>query len=367
MIIAVCAGAALAHIGTTAMPFQVGALVDGGHLTLSQAGMFAFCQVAGLAVAMVLISTFVVQMRPALTGILGGGLACAANAALFHVHPLPEEFVLGTLAGLGFGSVFTATIAGAAGSLDADQVYSAGMGAGLLVTTLLLATFPLIIVRFGPLGTFLALSGMSLVSLPLFAGFRAPLRGAKQRATWQTAGGPGLLFSWVVFSMGTSTVYVFAERIGRAIHLAATSVGLVLSSGVLIGVLGTVLATLLHTLDRRISLLAGLLGSGLACLALGCSSGLALFIISVYLLWISMMFLYCVLLGTAAALDRSGHLGSLGGGLERMGYATGAWIGGIAAERISYSATGILACGLCFLGVAVGYPSLFRALKSQNV
>lgn len=341
--------------------------MDGGRLTLGQAGTFAFCAVAGLAAAMVLISTFVGQMRPTLTGVLGGGLACVANAALFHIHPFPEELVLGTLAGLGFGAVFTATIAGAASSADADQVYSLGMGGGLLVTTLLLATFPLAILRFGPLGTFFALSSMSLVSLSMFAGFRTPIHTPKQRATSRTPGGPGLLFSWVAFSMGTSTVYVFAERIGHAIHLTVASVGLVLSSGVLVGVLGTLLATLLHALDRRISLLAGLLGSGLACLALGCSSSLALFVFSVYLLWISMMFLYCVLLGTAAALDRSGRLGSLGGGLERMGYATGAWIGGIVAERSGYPAAGILACCLCFLGIAIGYPSLFGALKSRHI
>ncbi len=55
----------------------------------------------------------------------------------------------------------------------------------------------------------------------------------------------------------------------------------------------------------------------------------------------------------------------MGGGMERLGYGTGAWIGGVLAEHAGYSVTGVLGFAGCALGLAVGFPSLFRALEKS--
>jgi predicted MFS family arabinose efflux permease len=52
--------------------------------------------------------------------------------------------------------------------------------------------------------------------------------------------------------------------------------------------------------------------------------------------------------------------------MERLGYGTGAWIGGVLAEHAGYSVTGMLGFSGCMLRLAVGFPSLFRALEGQN-
>ncbi len=92
-----------------------------------------------------------------------------------------------------------------------------------------------------------------------------------------------------------------------------------------------------------------------------------MFTAGVFSYWVSYMFLCSYLLGTAAQLDDSGRVGTLGGGLERLAYGAGAWIGGILAEHIGYSITGALGFVGCFLGIVVGFPSLFKAIDRRTL
>jgi hypothetical protein len=78
------------------------------------------------------------------------------------------------------------------------------------------------------------------------------------------------------------------------------------------------------------------------------------------------MFLYSYWLGTAAVLDPAGRIGTLGGGLEKLGVGGGVFVAGALAEHTTYSATGLLGFGSCLIGFALGFPTLFRALKRQR-
>jgi predicted MFS family arabinose efflux permease len=49
-----------------------------------------------------------------------------------------------------------------------------------------------------------------------------------------------------------------------------------------------------------------------------------------------------------------------------MGYAVGAACGGFLTERLSYQSTGLLACGCCLLGLAVGFPSLHAQFRHHH-
>jgi predicted MFS family arabinose efflux permease len=65
-------------------------------------------------------------------------------------------------------------------------------------------------------------------------------------------------------------------------------------------------------------------------------------------------------------LDSTGRAGALGGGLERLSYSIGVWIGGLLAQYISYSTIGLLGFAGCMLGLLFGFPSLFRALHRRQ-
>jgi predicted MFS family arabinose efflux permease len=374
LLLAMSFGAALAHIATTGMPFQVGALMDGTARSASQAGLFALIEVASLSLGMILISLAVARIRPFGIAIAGSLLAALADFGLFAARQFPLQLVLGGFAGLGFGLAYSATVAAGASSQDADRAYAIGIGGSLPLVVLIMTILPFTSAKLGVMGIFVCLSGFALLCAPIFRGFKGA-RAQKQTgphpaqsAVWRTPGAAGLLFSWAAFSTGTAVVYVFAERIGRNIQLIPTDVGLVLSSGVLVGVFGTGLAALLsQRLDRRVALIGGLVGSALACFLIGHATTLVSFAAGVLLFWVFTMFLYCFLLGTAAVLDGSGRLGTLGSGAERLGYGIGAWIGGLLAQYVSYEATGTFACAACLAGIIIGYPTLFRALASPAI
>jgi len=366
-VIAVCVGSALSHVGTSTMPFQVGALMDGTGLSPSQAGFFGFCQVGALAAGMILISPWIDRIPPTMVATGSALLSASANAGLFLVHVYPAQLLFGVLAGLGFGFVFAATIASAAACEDADRLYAIGNGGALLLIMAIMAALPVIATHFGALGIFVGIAVLALACSLCFVGFRRAAHIERVPiAAWRTEGAPGLLFSWAAFSIGTGALYAFSERIGKGIHIEPEAIGVVLSAGVFVGVLGTAAAAFLGgRVHRQRALIGGMLGSGLSCLLLGYAPGLLVFAAGIFVYWICYMFLYSYLLGTAAQLDATGRVGTLGGGMERLGYGVGAWLGGVLAEHAGYAATGALGFAGCILGLVIGYPSLFRALARR--
>jgi predicted MFS family arabinose efflux permease len=366
LLLAVSVGAGLAHIGTSTMPFQLGALIDGDHRSASQAGVFGFFEVATLAAAMILLSEWIDRVPPRRIAVMGSALAVMANGGLYFVHPFYLQIFLAMLAGLGYGLVFAATIASAAATAQPDRVYAIGNAGALLLITAVIGTLPAAATRLGPLGMFIGLGALALICAPFFIAFKYGRRTVETRlAAWRTPGAPGLLFAWAAYSAGAGGLYAFSERIGTSIALPPTQIAAVLSIGVFVGLLGTgAVAVLGRNVNRPRALIVGLIGSGLSCLLLGYAANLALFAAGVFSYWIFTMFLYSYLQGTAAILDTTGRVGTLGSGLERLGYAVGTAIAGVLAAHTTYSSTGLLGLASCVLGLVVGCPSLFRALKA---
>lgn len=364
---AVCVGSGLSHLGTSTMPFQVGAVVDAAHRSATEAGLFGFFEVSALAVGMIAISSWVDRVPPRRIAWIGCGLIATANLGLFLLTGRASELSLATLAGLGYGLVFAATVTGTAAVNEPDRFYALGNGGALLLIVGLLAVVPRVSAGWGPLGIFLALSALSVVSGPFFWGFTHGRRESQSRVSaWRTPGAWGLLIAWGACSAGTSGLYAFSERIGRSIQLDPAAIGWVLSAGVFIGLAGTGAAAAFGTrLNRLAALLIGGIGCAVSCALLGFATDLTMYAMGVFVYWIFYMFIYAYLLGTAAFLDPSGRIGTLGGGVERFGYASGAAMAGYLADHSTYSATGILGVSLCLFGMFAGYRSLFRAIRSR--
>lgn len=368
LIVSVCVGSSLAHSGTSTMPFQVGALIDGTGISARQAGLFGFVEVGALAVGMLVIGLWIDRLPIRTVAILSALLTAGANVGLLLVRGFPLQLLLAALAGAGFGFVFAATIASAAASDQPDRLYALGNGGALLLIMLILTTLPLGVAHLGALGIFAGLAALALVSAVLLGGLRRGVRSDRQRiAVWRIPGALGLLFSWASFSTGTGALYAFSERIGKGIHLSAGAIGATLSAGVFLGVVGSGIAAFsVGRIDRRWALGLGILGTGMSCLLLGYADTQLAFTVGVFSYWIFYMFLYSYLLGSAARLDTTGRVGTMGGGVERLGYGLGAFIGGMLADVTGYSGTGILGFGGCVLGLAIGFPSLFRALEATG-
>jgi hypothetical protein len=368
LVVAVCVGSGLAHIGTSTMPFQVGALVDGGGRSAAQAGLFGFLEVGALAASMILVSNWVDRIAPRTIAVAGCCLAALANLGLHYTQALYGQLLLASVAGTGYGFVFAATVSGAAASREPDRIYAVGNGGALLIVVALMATLPRAAAQWGTLGIFIALAGLAIVCAPFLLGFNAARRIERpQLSAWRVHGAWGLLFAWAAFSTGTGALYAYSERIGRSIALSPPQIASVLSAGVFVGLLGTGCAAVLgRRVNRAWALSIGICGSGLSCLLLGFATHLVVFAAGVFVYWVFYMFLYSYLLGTAAVLDPTGKVGTLGGGLERLGYALGAGLGGIFAEHWGYASTGLLGFFGCGAAAAVGFPSLFRVLRHHT-
>jgi predicted MFS family arabinose efflux permease len=348
LILAFAVSSVIAHMCTSALPFQVGSLIDGYGFSATAAGLVGFFQIGSLALSMIFFSPLMRRYRPLPVCLTGMVVAAASNLCIFVLPgSLPLVCMLAVGIGIGYGLVLTAAVAAAAASADPDRVYAAGNSGSLVLLIAMLSVLPTAISTFGSRGTFIAIALLIIVSMPVLAGFRART-AATPGITAVSAPRVGtlpLLVIWSLMSFGTGAVWGFAERAGIALpDVSRATVGYILSGSVFAGLLGTGLAAVLcNRLDRVTSLAVGLIGAGIACLLLVATRNVWLFGAAAALYWVSTMFVYVLLLGTAAAMDRVGRLGTLGTGCERLAFAVAAPISGMIADHGSLVWIGVMA------------------------
>ncbi len=369
-VFAVAVGNAVAHLCTSAMPLQVGALIDGFGLSATAAGLFGFFQVGTLALGMIFFAPLSHRYRPfaiCLTGLL---IAAATNGALyFSSASLPLLCLLGLLSGFGYCLMLSATVAAPAASKQADKVYAASSSGGLLLLVGLLSLLPLTNNYFGVRGIFIGIGMLLIISIPLLWGFRyTPASPHLHEAKGGSVrSGLPLLIIWVLYSLGTGAMWTFAERIGHALGVSGPTIGLILSASVFMGLVGSGLAAFASDrIGRATAIGIGLVGGGATCLMLALSSGLWMYALACILYWILTIFFYVMMLGTAAAIDPTGRLATLGTGCERLAFAFGAPIGGLFVDFGSFLWIGLLAVASCSILAPLCLPALSRAVKRAH-
>lgn len=369
-VFAVAVGNAVAHLCTSAMPLQVGALIDGYGLSATGAGLVGFFQVGALALGMIFFAPVSHRYRPftvCLTGLL---LAAVTNAALYFAAPsLPLLCLLGLASGFGYCLMLAATVGAPAASAQPDKVYAFSSSVGLLLLVALLSLLPLANGYFGVRGIFNGIAILLIASIPLLWGFRYIAAAAKVEAPkgGKLTSGVSLLIIWVLFSLGGGAMWSFAERIGHALDLSGPTIGLVLSTAVFMSLLGGLLAAFASDrIGRATAIGVGLIGGGASCLMLALADGLWMYAIAASLYWIFSIFFYVLMLGTAAAVDPTGRLATLGTGFERLAFAFGAPIGGMFVDLGSFLWIGLLAVVTCAVLAPMFLPALSRTVRRAH-
>ena len=367
LIFAVAVGNAVAHLCTSAMPLQIGSLIDGFHLSATAAGVFGFFQVGTLAIGMILFAPMAHRYRPIVVCLAGLGVAALTNTALFFAPAeLPVLCALGAVSGFGYCLMLSATVAAPAGSAQPDRVYAASSSGGLLILVGLLTVLPFANSYFGVRGIFVGIAAVLVACVPLLWGFRFTEGSAEAHVPRKDTFSRGLplLLIWSLVSLGAGAMWTFAERIGHALHLSGPVIGGVLSTSVFLGLLGSGLAALVSDrLDRRLAIGLGLMATGASCLLLALSTGLLMYSIATALYWIATIYFYVMMLGTAAAIDTTGRLATLGTGCERLAFAVGAPIGGMFVDMGSFLWIGLFAVGTCSILAPICLPALGKAVE----
>ncbi len=370
-IVALSAGNVIAHLCTSAMPLQIGSLIDGYGLSATAAGSVGFFQVGCMAVGMILFSRIV--HRFGLLGVCLSGVAVAAVAdvALF-ASPVNLALIclIAAISGVGYALMLSATVAAPAASAQPDRVYAISNSLGLLMLVGVLSLLPLANSYFGVRGVFLGIAITLTASVPLILGLR--FARAKTSAAAPVVSGPlpgriPMVIMWSLASMGMGALWPFAERIGHSLDLSSPLIGLILSIGVFLSVFGSAAAAFVNKLmDRRTALVIGFVGSAASCLLLSLSTGVWMFAIFASLFWVFAIYLFVLLLGTSATLDSTGRLATLCTGCERLAYAIGAPIGGLFVDMGSFRGIGIFSAAACLVAVPFCMPALGKALRNAD-
>jgi hypothetical protein len=371
LILAFAVSSVIAHMCTSALPFLIGSLIDGYGFTATSAGLVGFFQIGSLAISMIFFSPLMRRLHPLPVCLAGMVLAAVCNISIYLLPPaLPLICLFAVGVGIGYGLVLTAAVAAAAAAPKPDLIYAIGNSGSLLLLVGMLATFPAAIGQFGTRGTFIAIALLVLVSMPFIFGFRSRAAVALESPTVDIPL-PGilpLLVIWSLMSFGTGAVWGFAERAGIALPTTShAAIGFILSGSVFAGLLGTGLAAVLAARVNRVAALAvGLVGAGLACLLLVATDNVWMFGLAAALYWVATMYVYVVLLGTAAALDRKGRLGTLGTGCERLAFAVSAPISGVIADHTSLVWIGVMAAIASAVIAPLCLVPLSRTLQAQE-
>jgi predicted MFS family arabinose efflux permease len=371
LVVAFSVGVAIAHLATSALPFVVGSLMDGFKMSATGAGLVGFFQIGGLAGSMIIFSPAVHRFRPVGLCLFGAGTAACSNALIYTASSsLALICSLGAVVGIGCGLMLMAAVAAAAGAPRPDRIYAAGTSGTLLLIVPMLALLPVANRHVGPRGTFLAITLIVIVGSPFLLGLVARQSGTLRTNT-QPASFPRplpLLAVWSLLSFGTGAMWGFSERIGTSRGLPESTVGWVLSVSPYFGLIGTGLAGWCTGRFNRLGVLAvGFIGTGAACLTFTLSGSVLTFAIAALLYWVFTMFLYVVLLGTAAQLDATGRLGTLGTGCERLAFAISAPVGGLLVDLGSVTYVGAVSTAACSVVALLFLPALGRVLRASRM
>jgi predicted MFS family arabinose efflux permease len=341
------------------LPLLVGGWIEKLGASPSEAGAIGAAELGAMAIAAMMLSTRMHVLSRRRLAVLAGLGVLLANLASAYGTNLDLLLAVRLVAGLCEGALLAAFSATIAGARDPERLFAGvGITSGLIAVAMLVLV-PVAIAHWGTTGAFLAMSALTLMSLPLLtrlpsfgrtravgappgARMRAPgggeplARGSIRRA------GVVLAFAAVLVATGQAAVWSFSERIGEGLGYDATTIGLILGAASLSGTLGALAAAFLGAdRGRALPLLAGYVG---VIVAIGLVTGGAraeAFAAGQVVFAFFYFFVSPYVMGVAAALDPHGRVASaLSGGLL-VGAGLGPAAGGVLVERFDFVTLGV--------------------------
>ncbi|MDB2351923.1 MFS transporter [Luminiphilus sp.] len=244
---------AVAIIIFNALPVIMGVASDSLGLTATQMGLLASLELAGIGLTSV-SGLFWIRKVPWRRAVLIGMLVLAAgNVLSIFVDGANTLIVVRFFTGLlGEGVVFTVGIAAIGDSRNADRAFAYSIVGQVGLGMIALWSFPYVAASLGfpgVMGVMAVLALLTLVLLPwLPAGGEKIETSDKAGQSDVAAGGittPLIgLFGIVIWFVGLSGIWAFVERIGSEIPLEQTTIGMLLSLGLGLGALASLLVAL---------------------------------------------------------------------------------------------------------------------------
>jgi len=373
----------LGHAGILALPFEVGAMVDGLKLDVHSAGLLASAELVPYTALQFLLAPYGTRLPLRHVATLGTLLIVCASLASALALNLVVFAIARVTAGLGFGLVYSvASISGVQARVP-ERAYGLAAGSTTAVYGILLFALPrgagvaarLPGILHAHSGVFIVIAGFALIFLPLMrwipsmsiSAVRVGRKSVSPAIPWT----PAVLSiaAMTLFSVAVFGVYVYIERRGRALGVSTTAIGTMLSLiYVPSGLFGSGLAA---ALGRRwgitLPLVVGLSLLGLACLGTAIADSPSALWMGVAANWTLWFFLYGYLFGLGAALDPLGRLPAVIGAMYLMAAGLAATIGGFLLDLSSFRAIGWLALMLCIMAAVIAWVAGRRIDRASSV
>ncbi|SOE06167.1 Predicted arabinose efflux permease, MFS family [Variovorax sp. YR752] len=360
-------------MGTIQMqPVLGGALVDRMGISLQQMGMLFGIELVSMALACT-VAAFGTHRQNRQQ------LARAALVVLLIASTwstLAESFAMlciaRLLAGASGGVAQAVVYASAALRTHKDKTFAVLNICILLWGATCLGILPPVISAFGIPAVFAGFIMLCLLSLGLCGRIPAQAPASEQ-------GDPGraavkalrtnstlLLVLVVLLFAGHGALWVYQERIGKAMGIAPDRIGMILGLSVLSGAAGAALAGIV---GRRIShctaQLIAFTGSILATLLMVYGSGLAVYALTACVIMLVWFFGLTSLLTLTAEMDPTGRLPGLANAAIFMGQALGPVVGAVAVGVGSFRSVGWAAAAIYAIALTLSVLVTSRHARGE--
>lgn len=366
-IVAILVGNSCAMV----QPLLVGTYVDVMRLDLSTAGYVSAAELAGLAVAAILVARLIHRLSPARPGATACIVFVIANVASASTVELWALVVARIAAGCAAGAALAAGSAIAARSRQPERVFACAFAGVTLYGFIFFSNAAALMEAFGVVGLYGAKAVLGVVAAAIVGlsplgprvGHDSVLRArASTKARPSTARHKNgqmrmrVLACGFILYVGHTAVWTFEERIGVGAGLSLAEVGQAFGMASVAGLFGALIAAALGTrLGRTIPQLLALALSVVAALLIIVSGSALTFTVSACLIAFTWFYGVPYLAGLAAALDPAGRLAGELNAMMSAGSALGPFVAasivGASFSPVGWlAAFAYLACCLLIFG-----------------
>ena len=342
------AGVFFGELGSMMMPFQIGALIDGLDLGEAAAGLLGSAETVTIGCCMLAVSLGAFRMAPRKMALCGAVIAGAGQLLTALTDIFALLFILRVAVGLGSALCLSAAIMTIASSRHPESLTGYVYACVTLLLAVLIYSVPWVLSG-GVHRTLFSLFAL-LTFLGILLLFKLPSARIHQQQFFNIKAGISSYRLIAIFFAGeflllagVGTVWAFIERIGLATGITPHDVGLYLSLGMFVSMLGSFIAGFVGVrFGRFIPLVGGTVltaaGSGLV----PGTTDAASYLIMMFIFLFMLSFVLPYVIGTAAMIDRSGHLATAALAVQVFSYGIGGAIGGVVVEHFSLGALSLM-------------------------
>lgn len=365
---------AVAIIIFNALPVIMGVASDTLGLSAEQLGLLASLELAGIGLTSVSGLFWIRKISWRRAVLIGTLVLAAGNVLSAFAGGASTLIALRFFTGLlGEGVIFTVAIAAIGDSRNADRAFAYSIVGQVGLGMVALWSFPYVAASLGfpgVMGVMAVLAVLSLLLLPWL-----PAGGEKIEPS-DKAGQSGVaagaittpligLFGIVVWFIGLSGIWAFVERIGIEIPLEQTTIGMLLSLGLGLGALASLLVALVGDRYGRFwPPLSALVLHAIICFFF--AGELTVFVYGALVLLFTFIWNIGLpyLLGLIADSDASGRLVVLIVSAQAFGNTIGPLVAGQVVESKGLASVGISSALFCIMAFGVFAFFVYRVKTS---